>query len=235
MLPARGRSQPANSLPAAVCPSVCKRCPDYARVLTQARPDVLPCWQPPGALAGPRPCSRLGTFWMKHWPRVRHTTLQHTYAASPGVASGALGTTGTPRPSAGRCHCKHMAAELLAGPGLVAHRPHSRNEAPPACPPSSSRKAAPASLQCTSLASGAASAAAQCRGRARAWHGTPRASGQTSQSAEPRGAPEVSSPCCSCSTLRLRGRGFTRSTGHRAGAGKPLPCGPRQLRHRPAL
>lgn len=78
MLPARGRSQPANSLPAAVCPSVCKRCPDSARVLTQARPDVLPCWQPPGVLAGPRPCSRLGTFWMKHWPRVRHTTLQHT-------------------------------------------------------------------------------------------------------------------------------------------------------------
>lgn len=127
-------------------------------------------------------------------PHVAHYVTASACPAPPVAASSALGLAGTPCP--GASHCRHTAPGLSADPRLTVHRSQCRNKAPPAWPPSSPGKATLACLQCMSLGSGAASAAAWCRGRAGACHGTLRADGQTGQDAKPRGAQEVSSLCC---------------------------------------
>lgn len=120
MLPARRRSQQASSLPAAVCPRVCECCLDSGRVLTQVRPDVLPCWQRPSSLptACPQTLQQAGNFLDETLaPRVAHYVTAPMCAAPLAAASGALELQGhrVPEPATATAGTQLLGCQLILG------------------------------------------------------------------------------------------------------------------------
>lgn len=161
------------------------------------------------------------------------------YVTAPAcpVSPGALGITGTPCPGPSRCHCRHTAPGLPADPGLIVHRPQCRNKAPQPGPVPPLGK--PPQPVCNAhpwpvvLPARLPSAGDELE------LGTvlpePVAKLARMQNpVVPRRSAAPATLACPGSAGRLQGWGFTRSTGHGAGTGKPPLCGPRQLWHRPA-